>query len=55
MSRSKQFLTALLLTAATLLAYLPAIKDGGFIWDDDHYVFENRLLAEDEVKTDILQ
>jgi len=29
---------------ATLIAYLPAIR-GGFIWDDDQYVSENRLLG----------
>jgi protein O-mannosyl-transferase len=30
--------------AATVLAYLPALR-GGFIWDDDAYVTQNRLLT----------
>jgi protein O-mannosyl-transferase len=35
---------ALLLCAATILAYRPA-WDGGFIWDDDAYVTKNSLLT----------
>lgn len=40
-------LPALLLTAAVLLAYLPAI-DGGYIWDDNRYVTENPVLPHDD-------
>jgi len=35
------------LLLATLIAYLPAIR-GGFIWDDDAYVTENRTLRDME-------
>jgi len=38
---------ALLLVALTLLAYLPALRNG-FIWDDDQYVTENRELRTPE-------
>ena len=31
---------------ATLIAYLPVIVDGGFIWDDDDYVTGNALLLD---------
>ncbi len=30
----------------TLLAYLPVLVDGGFIWDDDDYVTENQYLRD---------
>jgi tetratricopeptide (TPR) repeat protein len=30
--------------ALALTAYLPAITEGGFVWDDDDYVTENRAL-----------
>lgn len=36
---------ALLLALAVLAAYAPALR-GSFIWDDDLYVYENRLLWE---------
>lgn len=36
---------ALLLLGVTLLAYLPALT-GGFVWDDDAYVTNNRTLVE---------
>lgn len=42
-SRSRVFAGAAFIVAVTLVAYLPAIR-GGFIWDDDQYVTENRLL-----------
>ena len=35
----------LLLVALTLLAYQPAAWRGGFIWDDDVYVTDNKLLT----------
>jgi Tfp pilus assembly protein PilF len=41
--KSPWFLGALII-AATVLAYLPALR-GGFIWDDDAYVTHNRLLT----------
>lgn len=34
------------LFAMTLVAYWPAVHDGGFIWDDDDYVTENRTLRD---------
>jgi len=37
------FLPALALLVCTLVAYLPAAQ-GGFVWDDDAYVTENRTL-----------
>lgn len=36
----------LALVGMTLVAYLPAIRDGGFIWDDDDYVYENKTLLD---------
>ncbi|MHC4991991.1 MAG: tetratricopeptide repeat protein, partial [Planctomycetota bacterium] len=39
----KPWLGAGLILVLTLLAYLPAMH-GGFIWDDDDYVSENRVL-----------
>lgn len=36
---------ALAIVALTLVAYVPAITDGGFVWDDDSYVTDNELLA----------
>src|SRR5437868_4945260 len=41
--KSPWFLCALIVTA-TVIAYLPALR-GGFIWDDDAYVTQNRLLS----------
>ena len=43
-SRNRGWLLGLLLVAATLIAYQPAWH-GGFIWDDDKYVTQNRLLT----------
>jgi protein O-mannosyl-transferase len=37
-------LGGLVILCAVFLAYLPALR-GGFIWDDDAYVTENRLLT----------
>ncbi len=34
-----------LLVAATVMAYVPALR-GGFVWDDDRYVTENPTLTE---------
>lgn len=42
-SRRRLWLGAIAIMLATLAAYLPAIQ-GGYIWDDDSYVTENRLL-----------
>jgi len=42
-SREQQGYSALLLVVVTFVAYLPALQ-GGFIWDDDDYVTNNRLL-----------
>ncbi|HAH31088.1 MAG TPA: hypothetical protein DCL44_02105, partial [Elusimicrobia bacterium] len=38
------WLAAAFLLIITVLAYLPAIRTGGFIWDDDSYVTGNPLL-----------
>jgi tetratricopeptide (TPR) repeat protein len=38
-------LRAALLVLATVIAYVPAMR-GGFVWDDDLYIVENRLLEE---------
>ncbi len=43
--RVRTALVALLLVAATLVAYLPALG-AGFVWDDDDYVTRNPLLHE---------
>jgi Tfp pilus assembly protein PilF len=37
-------LGALVIIVATLIAYIPAMR-GGFVWDDDYYVTNNRLLT----------
>ncbi len=37
---------ALALVVMTLVAYWPAIHEGGFIWDDDDYVTENITLRD---------
>src|SRR4030095_7002965 len=42
-SGTKSVLAALLLVGLTALAYAPALE-GGFIWDDDAYVYENPTL-----------
>ena len=39
---------AALLLALALAAYAPAILNGGFVWDDDHYVTENPTLRSAE-------
>jgi tetratricopeptide (TPR) repeat protein len=43
-SRPWPWVLGFLLIAATFLAYLPALH-GGFIWDDDDYVTDNKLLT----------
>jgi len=43
-SRNRGWLLGLLLVAATLIAYQPAWH-GGFIWDDNVYVTQNKLLT----------
>src|SRR5213082_939773 len=43
-SRSRAFIFALVLAAATIFAYRPA-WNGGFLWDDDAYVTNNELLT----------
>lgn len=45
---AKRFLVGiglLVIVLATLLTYIPAIR-AGFIWNDNTYVYQNRLLAE---------
>jgi Flp pilus assembly protein TadD len=42
-SGTRSVLAALLLVGLTALAYAPALE-GGFIWDDDAYVYENPTL-----------
>ena len=41
----RKCLPALLLLFIVLIGYIPAMQ-GGFIWDDDRYVTENRVLTE---------
>src|SRR6185369_13766014 len=43
-SRARALLFGLILVAATIFVYKPAWH-GGFIWDDDKYVVDNRLLV----------
>src|SRR4051812_21847529 len=40
-----RYLWAGLLLIMTLAAYVPALR-AGFIWDDDHYVTQNRALRD---------
>ena len=42
-SRLRRVLPAVALLAVGLVAYVPALR-GGFVWDDDYYVTENRTL-----------
>lgn len=44
--RPGQFLVCLALLTITVLAYLPVINDGGFIWDDESYVTHNKTLRD---------
>lgn len=37
---------ALVLVVMTFVAYWPAMQEGGFIWDDDDYVTENKTLRD---------
>ncbi len=46
--RRQATLVLLAIVVAALLAYAPAIIEGGYIWDDDDYVTENELLAADD-------
>lgn len=41
------------LVVMTILAYWPAIQEGGFIWDDDDYVTENKTLRDFDGLKDI--
>src|SRR5438552_17034766 len=43
-SRSRAFIFALVVAAATIFAYRPA-WNGGFLWDDDVYITNNELLT----------
>src|SRR5437773_2623854 len=43
-SRSRAFIFALVLAAATIFAYRPA-WNGGFLWDDDVYITNNETLT----------
>src|SRR5438876_8757922 len=42
--RGRAWLFGVVLTAVTILAYLPAWH-GGFLWDDDDYIIKNELLT----------
>jgi tetratricopeptide (TPR) repeat protein len=42
------FAGVLAIVLGTLVAYAPAVTDGGFVWDDDSYVTENELLTADD-------
>jgi Flp pilus assembly protein TadD len=42
----RQLLPALLLLAATLVAYSPTILHGGFVWDDDFHVIISPVLRD---------
>jgi peptidoglycan/LPS O-acetylase OafA/YrhL len=42
---NRGWLLGLLLVLATVLAYQPAWQ-GGFLWDDDFYLTQNRMLFE---------
>src|SRR5438552_2205292 len=42
--RGRVLIFAVVLTAVTILAYLPAWH-GGFLWDDDDYIIKNELLT----------
>jgi tetratricopeptide (TPR) repeat protein len=44
LSSARPWLAAAFLFAITFLAYLPAIRNGGFIWDDKPYITDNPLL-----------
>lgn len=43
-SRRDLWLGALIILAITIVSYIPVMAEGGFIWDDDSYVTENRYL-----------
>ena len=42
--KRRALLLGLALLAITVAAYWPAMQSGGFVWDDDDYVTENRAL-----------
>src|SRR6186713_619596 len=37
-----------LIVLLVVLAYTPVIFQGGFIWDDDHYVQDNKLIKSND-------
>ena len=41
-------LLALALGMMTIIAYLPAMQSGGFVWDDDDYIIHNQTLRDVE-------
>ena len=43
-ARRNVLIGAAIIVALTLIAYIPVMADGGFIWDDDSYVTANRFL-----------
>jgi Tfp pilus assembly protein PilF len=51
--RSRRILAAILLVFATLLAYYPAIRYGGYVWDDDAHLTNNPTLFSDTGLADI--
>jgi tetratricopeptide (TPR) repeat protein len=44
--RRRILIGATVIVLATLVAYLPVLVEGGFIWDDDDYVTRNELLLD---------
>ncbi len=45
-TKHRGILLTLALIVLTFVAYWPAIQEGGFIWDDDDYVLENKTLRD---------
>ena len=43
-SPSRQLLLAAAIVAVTLFAYLPVMLRGGFFWDDDSFLYANKLI-----------
>jgi tetratricopeptide (TPR) repeat protein len=43
-ARRRQILLAAAIVAAALLAYLPVMLRGGFFWDDDSFLYANKLI-----------
>jgi tetratricopeptide (TPR) repeat protein len=52
--RTRGILAVLLLVCATLIAYYPAIRYGGYVWDDDVHLTNNPTLTSDTGLYEIL-